>query len=97
MSFNIDKHSELISRLPSELKTNITSLIKMMKEGSFFADDSPINRGSTYQIKVSKENFDKIQTTIKTKFKGIIKLGAKRQADFLVNNYRIRFIETGKK
>ena len=97
MSFNIDKHSELISRLPSELKLNISSLIKMMTEGSFFADDSPITKGSTYQIKVSKENFDKIQTTIKTKFKGIIKLGAKRQADFLVNNYRIRFIETGKK
>lgn len=97
MSFNIDKHFELIGHLPNPLKKDLTPLIKMMSEGSFFGDDAMIIKNSTYQIKVSKENFDKILKTLKEKFNAIIKLGAKRQADFLIIGYRFRFIETGKK
>ena len=71
--------------------------LKLMVEGAYYGDDSPVTKSKTYIIKMSPDNLKKVLPTIDKKYQAVVKNGAKKSADFVLKEYKIRFIETGKK
>ena len=97
MAYNIATVSKLLQHVPSNLKSEFTSLLKLMVEGAYYGDDSPVTKSKTYIIKMSPDNLKRVLPTIDKKYQAVVKNGAKKSADFVLKEYKIRFIETGKK
>jgi len=68
-----------------------------MVEGAYYGDDSPVTKSRVYTVKVSPDNLKKVLPTLEKKYTAKVKQGAKKSAEFIVQDYKIRFIETGKK
>jgi len=97
MAYNLATVSTLIQHVPSNIKKDFTSLLKLMMEGAYYGDDSPVTKSKTYVVKVSPENLKKVLPTLTKKYTAKVKSGAKKSAEFDVEGYKIKFIETGKK
>ena len=65
-----------------------------MVEGAYYGDDSPVTKSKVYTVKVSPDNLKKVLPTLKKKYTAKVKSGAKLSADFIVQDYKIKFIET---
>ena len=97
MAYNLATVSTLEQHVPSNIKGEFTSLLKLMVEGAYYGDDSPVTKSRVYTVKVSPDNLKKVLPTLEKKYTAKVKQGAKKSADFIVQDYKIRFIETGKK
>ncbi len=97
MAYNLATVSTLTQHVPSNIKSDFTSLLKLMVEGAYYGDDSPVTKSKVYTVKVSPDNLKKVLPTLKKKYTAKVKSGAKLSADFIVQDYKIKFIETGKK
>jgi len=97
MAYNLATLSTLTQHVPSNIKKDFTSLLNMMVEGAYYGDDSPVTKSKVYIVKVSPDNLKKVLPTLEKKYTAKVQSGAKKQADFIVQGYKIRFIETGKK
>ena len=63
MAYNLATVSTLIQHVPSNIKKDFTSLLKLMMEGAYYGDDSPVTKSKTYVVKVSPENLKKVLPT----------------------------------
>ena len=97
MAYNLATLSTLTQHVPSNIKKDFTSLLSMMVEGAYYGDDSPVTKSKVYIVKVSPDNLKKVLPILEKKYTAKVQSGAKKQADFIVQDYKIRFIETGKK
>ena len=97
MAYNLATLSTLTQHVPSNIKKDFTSLLSMMVEGAYYGDDQPVTKSRVYIVKVSPDNLKKVLPTLEKKYTAKIKQGAKKSADFIVQGYKVRFIETGKK
>ena len=96
MAYNLATVSTLEQHVPSNIKGEFISLLKLMVEGAYYGDDSPVTKSRVYTVKVSPDNLKKVLPTLEKKYTAKVKSGAKLAADFIVQDYKIRFIETGK-
>ena len=97
MAYNLATLSTLTQHVPSNIKKDFTSLLSMMVEGAYYGDDQPVTKSRVYIVKVSPDNLKKVLPTLEKKYTANIKQGAKKSAEFIVQGYKVRFIETGKK
>ena len=59
MAYNLATVSTLLQHVPSNIKKDFTSLLKLMMEGAYYGDDSPVTKSKTYVVKVSPRKFKK--------------------------------------
>jgi hypothetical protein len=97
MAYNLATLSTLVQHVPSKLKGDFTSILKLMDEGAYYGDDAPVTKSKKYTVKVTPSNFYKICGLLIKKYDATIKQGAKKSADVVIQEFKIRFIETGKK
>ena len=68
MAYNLATVSTLEQHVPSNIKGEFTSLLKLMVEGAYYGDDSPVTKSRVYTVKVSPDNLKKVLPTLEKKY-----------------------------